>query len=77
MISDHDLLIRIDERVHDLIENDKKQNGALAAVIQESAESKLDNAVMNGQFRLVKWAISIGGVVGVLLAIDTLKGYAP
>ena len=69
-MTDHDLLIRIDERVADLIENDKIQNGALA-------ENVKGVAVLKGQFSLAKWIIGVTSVPVVLAAFSELSGYAP
>ncbi len=67
-MTDHDLLIRIDERVADLIENDEKQNGDLAENIK-------DVAVLKGQYAM-QWKI-IGGVsvLVILASLAELSGY--
>ena len=48
--------------------NDVKQNGTLAEVVK-------DAAVLQGQFKLAKWAIGIVGGVTILAALGELSGY--
>ena len=68
-MNDHDLLVRIDERVATLTKNDEKQNGQLAKVIKEVA-------VLKGQFRLAKWIVGLAIAISALLAsFAQLSGY--
>ena len=67
-MNDHDLLVRIDERVHDLIKNDEKQNGALTEVTEKVA-------VLKGQFGLAKWVIGAIAVPVLLASFAQLSGY--